>query len=504
MVRREIRVLLQELVERAVEVQDGLLVAQGPDARRHLPDELLVVGDDEGRALVPPEPVRKRRDGLEVEVVRRLVEHEHVVPRAHEVRHEQAHRLAAGEGRGGLHPLLTREEHPAEQPGDLLVRELVLELAQPAERGRAGPDEPCVVLREVADGRLVPPLHLAAVRRERADQELHQGRLADPVLADDGDLLALRDERVEGPHDLAPSVALLEVLDRQGLPPRRLRHLELDERRGDVGALQVLELQLVHRASQVQSRIRAMDKLKLEDLKRSNIAAPFIKFEVAKPSGRQTLTVEDLQKSYGRREIVRPFNALVTKGEKVAIIGKNGVGKSTLVQLLVGALPPDRGEVKWGHQATVGYLPQDHAGLIRPGTTAFGWLRELEDKLSNEEISGLLGRMLFSGEERMKPTATLSGGETVRLLMSNLMRTRDNVLVLDEPTNHLDLQAIASLADGLGRYEGTAFIVTHDQQLIGEVATRIWALRDEEPILDFNGTFDEFLEKHPDLAAHHR
>ena len=258
------------------------------------------------------------------------------------------------------------------------------------------------------------------------------------------------------------------------------------------------------RASQVQSRIRAMDKLKLEDLKRSNIAAPFIKFEVAKPSGKQTLTVEDLAKSYGRREIVQPFSALVTKGEKVAIIGKNGVGKSTLVQLLVGALPPDHGTVKWGHQATIGYLPQDHAGLIRPGTTAFGWLRELEDKLSNEEISGLLGRMLFSGEERMKPTATLSGGETVRLLMSNLMRTKDNVLVLDEPTNHLDLQAIASLADGLGRYEGTAFIVTHDQQLIGEVATRIWALRDEEPILDFNGTFDEFLEKHPDLAAHHR
>jgi ATPase subunit of ABC transporter with duplicated ATPase domains len=258
------------------------------------------------------------------------------------------------------------------------------------------------------------------------------------------------------------------------------------------------------RASQVQSRIRAMGKLKLEDLKRSNIVAPFIKFDVAKPSGKQTLTVEDLAKSYGRREIVQPFSALVTKGEKVAIIGKNGVGKSTLVQLLVGALPPDRGTVKWGHQATIGYLPQDHAGLIRPGTTAFGWLRELEDKLSNEEISGLLGRMLFSGEERMKPTATLSGGETVRLLMSNLMRTKDSVLVLDEPTNHLDLQAIASLAEGLGKYEGTALIVTHDQQLIGEVATRIWALRDEEPILDFNGTFDEFLEKHPDLAAHHR
>jgi ATPase subunit of ABC transporter with duplicated ATPase domains len=258
------------------------------------------------------------------------------------------------------------------------------------------------------------------------------------------------------------------------------------------------------RASQVQSRIRAMDKLKLEDLKRSNIQAPFIKFELAKPSGKQTLTVEGIAKSYGRREIIQPFSALVTRGEKVAIIGKNGVGKTTLVQLLVGQLKPDGGKVGWGHQATVGYLPQDHTGLIRPGTTAFGWLRELEDKLTNEEISGLLGRMLFSGEERMKPTDTLSGGEIVRLLMSNLMRTKDNVLVLDEPTNHLDLQAIAALGEGIGRYEGTVFMVTHDQQLIGEVATRIWALREEEPVLDFNGTFDEFLEKHPDLAAHHR
>ncbi|HUK65329.1 MAG TPA: ATP-binding cassette domain-containing protein [Anaeromyxobacteraceae bacterium] len=258
------------------------------------------------------------------------------------------------------------------------------------------------------------------------------------------------------------------------------------------------------RASQVQSRIRAMEKLKLEDLKRSNIAAPFIKFEVGRPSGKQTLTVEGISKSYGRREIIRPFSALVTRGEKIAIIGKNGVGKSTLVKTLVGELSPDSGTVKWGHQAAPGYLPQDSSGLIRPGTTAFGWLRELEDKLSNEEISGLLGRMLFSGEERMKPTATLSGGEVVRLALANLMRTKENVLVLDEPTNHLDLQAIASLAEGLSRYEGTALFVTHDQQLIGEVATRIWALREEEEILDFQGTFDEFLEKHPDLAAHHR
>ena len=258
------------------------------------------------------------------------------------------------------------------------------------------------------------------------------------------------------------------------------------------------------RASQVQSRIRAMEKLRLDDLKRSNIAAPFIKFEVGRPSGKQTLTLEDIAKSYGRREIVKPFSALVTRGEKIAVIGKNGVGKSTLVKMIVGELAPDQGGVRWGHQASPGYLPQDQAGIIRPGTTAFGWLRELDDKLANEEISGLLGRMLFSGEERMKPTATLSGGETVRLLLANLMRLKDNVLVLDEPTNHLDLQAIAALSEGLSRYEGTVVVVTHDQQLIGEVASRIWVLREDEPVLDFNGDFDEFLEKHPDLATHHR
>ncbi len=258
------------------------------------------------------------------------------------------------------------------------------------------------------------------------------------------------------------------------------------------------------RASQVQSRIRAMGKLKLDDLKRSNIQAPFIKFEMKAQSGKQTVTIEELEKSYDDEQVIQPFSALVTRGEKVCVIGKNGVGKSTLVRMIAGELAPGRGTLKWGHQAQVGYLPQDQAGVIRPGTSAFGWLRELEDKMSNEEISGLLGRMLFSGEERMKPTATLSGGETVRLLLAKLMMEKPNVLILDEPTNHLDLQAIAALGEGLSRYEGTVILVTHDQQLISESATRIWSMHKGEPVFDFPGTFEEFLEKHPDLAAHHR
>jgi len=250
------------------------------------------------------------------------------------------------------------------------------------------------------------------------------------------------------------------------------------------------------RASQVQSRAKQIDKLKMEDLKRSNIARPFIKFEQAQASGKQTLMIEGVAKAYEGKSVVRPFSALVTKGEKICVIGKNGVGKTTLVKMITGELAPDGGKVAWGYQATVGNLPQDHHGLIRGGTTCFGWLRDLNAKLYNEEINGLLGRMLFSGDERMKSTDTLSGGETVRLLLTKLMMAKDNVLVLDEPTNHLDLESISALAEGLKRFEGTAIVVTHDQELINEVATRIWALKAGEDVVDFGGTFAEFSEKH--------
>ncbi|MFT3837599.1 MAG: ATP-binding cassette domain-containing protein [Myxococcaceae bacterium] len=258
------------------------------------------------------------------------------------------------------------------------------------------------------------------------------------------------------------------------------------------------------RASQVQSRVKQIEKLKTEDLKRSNIARPFIKFEQKAPSGKQTLTIEGISKSYDGTLVTPAFSALVTRGEKICVIGKNGVGKSTLVKMIAGAVAPDAGKLTWGHQASVGYMPQDHHGLISKGTTAYGWLRDLDSKLYNEEISGLLGRMLFSGDERMKPTDTLSGGETVRLLMCQLMMRKDNVLVLDEPTNHLDLESIAALGEGLAKYEGTVICVTHDQELIREVATRIWAPRLGKEVLDFNGTFDEFIEKHADVAAAHR
>ena len=248
------------------------------------------------------------------------------------------------------------------------------------------------------------------------------------------------------------------------------------------------------RASQVQSRKKALEKLQLADLKRSNIERPFIKFEQKRPSGKQTLTIEHLTKRWPGVTVCEDFNALVTRGEKIAIIGRNGVGKTTLCKMLMGQLEPDEGTLTWGHEAKPGYLAQDHREGIPDDTTAAEWLHTFDHKAGNEAIRGLLGRMLFKGEEGLKPTRALSGGEGVRLIFAKLMLTKDNVLVLDEPTNHLDLESIIALGDGLEKYEGTAFVVTHDRDLIEQFATRLWAFT-PQGLVDFRGTYDEFLEK---------
>jgi ATPase subunit of ABC transporter with duplicated ATPase domains len=248
------------------------------------------------------------------------------------------------------------------------------------------------------------------------------------------------------------------------------------------------------RASQVQSRKKALEKLQLSDLKRSNIERPFIKFEQKRTSGKQTLTLDKVTKRWPGVTVVNGFESLVMRGEKVAIIGRNGVGKTTLCRMLMGQLGPDSGTVTWGHEASVGYLAQDHREGIPNDTTAAEWLHTFDHKAGNEEIRGLLGRMLFKGEEGLKPTRALSGGEGVRLILAKLMLTKNNVLVLDEPTNHLDLESIVALGDGLSKYEGTAFVVSHDRDLIDQFATRLWAFT-PQGLVDFRGTYEEYLAK---------
>ncbi len=249
------------------------------------------------------------------------------------------------------------------------------------------------------------------------------------------------------------------------------------------------------RASQVQSRKRQIHRLTLNDLKRSNIERPFIQFQVKKPSSKQTLIIDGLTKRWPEITVCERFRAVITKGEKIAIIGRTGVGKTTLCKMLMEELKPDAGHINWGTQTSLGYLAQDHRDGIADGMTVTDWLHSFDPNANLQDVRGLLGRMLFKGEEGMKPTEALSGGEAVRLIFSKLMLTKDNVLILDEPTNHLDLESIIALGDGLTKYEGTAFVATHDRDLVATFATRIFAFTDEG-LVDWQGNYDDYLERH--------
>jgi ATPase subunit of ABC transporter with duplicated ATPase domains len=260
------------------------------------------------------------------------------------------------------------------------------------------------------------------------------------------------------------------------------------------------------RSSQVTSRKKEVERLQTSELARSNIARPYIRFDQLRPSGKHVLEFENVRKAYGDNKVIQGFTAPVTRGEKICLIGRNGQGKTTLLKALLANAPNlehfaddnpkeniDSGTVKWGHEAQIGYFAQDHTSTIEKGTTAADWLHQFDPKATKEDIRGVLGQMLFSGEEGLKPTEALSGGEAARLLFCRLMMQKPNFLVFDEPTNHLDLEAINALNQALQKYEGTVLLVTHDQDLIDEVATRIWNFEDHK-IEDFKGPYAEFLQ----------
>ncbi len=256
------------------------------------------------------------------------------------------------------------------------------------------------------------------------------------------------------------------------------------------------------RSSQVTSRKKEVERLQTSELARSNIQRPFIRFQVERPSGRHPLEIKGLTKSYDAAPVIRNFTASLSRGEKIALIGRNGAGKSTLLKSLIRtATGPiddadrefsiDAGTVIWGHEVAVGYFSQDHTQSIRPGVTLLEWLHEFDPMASNAELRGVLGQMLFSGDDAVKKTNALSGGEAARLVFCRLMLEKPNFLVLDEPTNHLDLEAINALNIALQKYDGTVMIVTHDQDVIDEVAARIWHFENGH-IEDFKGPYSDY------------
>ena len=263
------------------------------------------------------------------------------------------------------------------------------------------------------------------------------------------------------------------------------------------------------RSSQVQSRRKEVERLQVTELARSNIQRPFIKFEQKRPSGKHILEVEHLRKSYDEKLVIRDFTASITRGEKIALMGRNGAGKTTLLNALLANSPTtpeaelrktsgydgpfvDDGKVIWGHEASIGYFAQDHRSLIETGTTAIEWLHQWDPAAVTEELRGILGQMLFARDEATKSTNVLSGGEAARLLFCKLMLQKPNVLILDEPTNHLDLESINALNIALQRYQGTVLLVTHDHDLIDEVATRVWHFEGDHKITDFKGSYEEY------------
>jgi ATPase subunit of ABC transporter with duplicated ATPase domains len=265
------------------------------------------------------------------------------------------------------------------------------------------------------------------------------------------------------------------------------------------------------RSTQVASRKKEVERLQTSDLAKSNIARPFIRFDVVRPSGRHPLEVEGLAKSYGPVKVFHDFTAALGRGEKVALIGRNGAGKTTFLKSLIRnatgfidasdqKFPIDAGKVTWGHEVSVGYFAQDSKDSIPRGVTVIDWLHDFDPAASQAELRGLLGQMLFTGDDALKKTDALSGGEIARIVFCRLMLQKPNFLVLDEPTNNLDLESINALNIALQKYPGTLLFVTHDHDVIDEVATRIWHF-EKGRIEDFKGNYADFLTQNKQPVA---
>ncbi len=247
------------------------------------------------------------------------------------------------------------------------------------------------------------------------------------------------------------------------------------------------------KAKQATSRQKQLDKLNIEDLQASSRREPSIVFKQKRAIGNEALEIMHLSKSYQDLQVLKDISLKFEKGEKVAIVGANGIGKTTLVKTIVGELTQDSGEVKWGATVQYSYFPQDTTDKIKGDETLYEWLENFEKKRDLDEIRKCLGRMLFSGEEQQKSIKGISGGEKHRMMLSKIMLEEGNFLIFDEPTNHLDLEAIIALGEAFRRFEGTVICVSHDRELIDAFANRIIELKPKNEIVDFKGSYEEYL-----------
>jgi ATPase subunit of ABC transporter with duplicated ATPase domains len=250
------------------------------------------------------------------------------------------------------------------------------------------------------------------------------------------------------------------------------------------------------KARQAQSRLKQIEKIEVEELESSSRRAPLFSFQPERKSGRDVLEISNVSKSYGPKKVLTDVSVMVRRGERVAIIGPNGLGKSTLLKIATDNLEADAGTVKWGHETKVGYFAQDHhEALTDPNQTPIDFVWDAVPKAETSYVRGQLGRVLFSGDDVKKKVVALSGGEAARLVFCRIMVEKPNVLVLDEPTNHLDLEAIEALVESLRAFEeGTLIFVSHDRAFVSALATRILEVT-PSGFRDFPGTYEEYLER---------
>lgn len=248
------------------------------------------------------------------------------------------------------------------------------------------------------------------------------------------------------------------------------------------------------KSRQATSRARQIDKIKLDEVKASSRQNPFIRFEQDKKLFRNALVVENLTKGFDNGPLFKNVKLMLEVGEKLAVLGTNGVGKTTLLKCLIGELGAESGEVKWSENAKVGYYAQDHAADFDNDLTVFDWMSQWMQEGDDEQtIRGILGRLLFSQDEIRKPAKVLSGGEKGRMMFGKLMLQRPNILVMDEPTNHLDMESIESLNMALELYEGTLIFVSHDREFVSSLATRIVEITPTK-VNDFTGNYEDYLK----------
>ncbi|MEM7049329.1 MAG: ABC-F family ATP-binding cassette domain-containing protein [Acidobacteriota bacterium] len=250
------------------------------------------------------------------------------------------------------------------------------------------------------------------------------------------------------------------------------------------------------KARQAQSKQKLIDKMTedLEPLPQSSRRYPKFKIRQTRPSGKEVLILEDISKAYGEKQVLENVSLTVRRGDRLAILGPNGIGKSTLLKIVMGVVEQDAGTSEWGYEARPGYFAQDHKELLGdPKQTVEGWLWDICPMEPIGFVRGQLGLMLFSGDEAEKKVGSLSGGEAARLVFSRLAVEKPNLLLLDEPTNHLDLEAIEALVQGLRDYDGTLIFVSHDRWFVSQLAERILEIT-PEGIQDFAGSYDEYLE----------